>query len=451
MSLTFPAVTAETVARYEIPAPRYTSYPTVPVWGELDGAAYSRQLVVAGDIGRRQPLSLYVHLPFCEELCSYCGCNVIVARKKSIADSYLDHLLKEVELAARRLGPRRSFDQLHYGGGTPTFLSEAQLTRLFAGITKHFEPTADAEMAIEVDPVVTTMDQLELLRAQGFNRLSLGVQDLDPQVQRAVRRVQSAEETAEVVSTARRLGFRGINFDLIYGLPHQTNRSWSRTLETVLSMRPDRTAVYSFAYLPQQRTHQSRIDAAQVPTGAQKLELFALAYEAFARAGYRPIGLDHFAHPDDELSRAQAERRLSRNFQGYTARPAGDVVAFGASAISDVAGLYAQSARPLNRYYEAIDRGAFATERGIRATDDDRVRRAIISAILCNFFVDLAAYAGSFDREWRELEWLESEGLVTLAGRTVELTSLGRVFVRNVASVFDAYLTADSSGFSKTV
>lgn len=451
MTSVFPAVTRETVARYEIPAPRYTSYPTAPAWRELHPADYARRLVIAGAIGKREPLALYFHLPFCEELCSYCGCNVIVARGKAIADRYLDRLLAEVALAARRLGPRRRFDQLHYGGGTPTFLTVPQLRRLFAGIREHFEPTPDAELSIEVDPVVTTDEQLSLLREQGFDRISLGVQDLDPTVQRAVRREQSAEQTASIVATARRLGFRSVNFDLIYGLPHQTSESYRRTMEAVLAMRPDRAAVYSFAYLPELRTHQRRIDAAAVPTGERKLELFALAYDAFAGAGYRPIGMDHFALPGDDLARAQAERRLSRNFQGYTARRSSDVVAFGASAISDVAGLYAQSSRPTNRYFAALDRGAFATERGFFLSADDLRRRRVIADILCNFHVDLAPYGDAFDRERTALERLEAEGLVVLSGDTVELTSLGRVFVRNVAAVFDAYLEVRPVGYSKTV
>ncbi len=449
----FPVVDPALLERYEIAAPRYTSYPTVPEWSELSGDEYGRRLVAAGSgAARGEPLSLYVHLPFCEELCSYCGCNVVVARNRTVADSYLDRVLAEIALAADRLGSRRTFDQLHYGGGTPTFLSEEQLERLYAGIRKYFTPTMDAELAIEVDPVVTTRSQLALLRSQGFNRLSLGVQDLDPVVQAAVRRIQTVEQTQAVVDAARELGFTGINFDLIYGLPHQTKEGFARTMEQVLAMRPDRAAVYSFAYLPSQRTHQSRIEESAVPTGGRKLELFATAYDAFVHAGYRPIGMDHFAHPTDDLARAQAEKRLGRNFQGYTARRVGDVIAFGATAISDVAGVYAQNVRPLNKYYAAIDQGEFATERGIVTTADDRARRAIISSLMCNFFVDLGEHGRArYARAWEALERLEREGLVHLDGSTITLTSLGTIFVRNVASVFDAYLGRSERLFSKAV
>jgi oxygen-independent coproporphyrinogen-3 oxidase len=308
----------------------------------------------------------------------------------------------------------------------------------------------DAEVAVEVDPVVTTRGQLALLRSFGFNRISLGVQDLDPTVQKAIDRIQTEEETRGVLEYARSLGFAGINVDLIYGLPCQTQESWKRTLAQVVAMRPDRAAVYGFAYVPDQRTNQKRLPVAGIPRGAQKLDLFRTAWEAFTAAGYRPIGMDHFALPEDDLGKAQAKRTLTRNFQGYTVKAAGDVIAVGASAISDVSGIYAQNARGLPRYHAAVAEGKLATERGFRCNDDDRRRRAVINSIMCNSWVDLGRTQG-WERELLRLRALEAEGLVAVRGSEIELTPLGRIFVRNVACVFDAYLEHGARSFSRAV
>lgn len=443
------------MGRYDLPAPRYTSYPTVPYWTQDFGPAdYANRLTEAGRGGLAQPLSIYIHIPFCREMCTFCGCNVVIAKDARKADPYLEHVRAEMALAAKLLGERRQFAQLHYGGGTPTFLDEERLGCLWEGLREHFEPTADAELAIEVDPVVTSREQLALLASQGFNRLSLGVQDFDPTVQRAINRIQSVEQTHTIITDARALGFRGINVDLIYGLPHQQPESWQRTLDQILLMRPDRAAVYSFAYLPDLRGHQRKLAQDSIPFGVPKLALFAMAYDAFVGAGYRAIGMDHFALADDELALAQARRVLSRSFQGYTVRRADDVVAFGATGISDVAAAYAQSVRPLPRYYAAVDSGNFAIERGVRLTADDRRRRQVITQIMCNFWVDLGPEgATTFARELDALRSLEQEGLVRLSGTEIELTGLGRVFVRNVAMVFDAYLQKEQAKprFSATV
>ncbi len=447
----FPPVTEELVRRYDVPAPRYTSYPTAPEWSERIGPAdLATALQAAGAQGASAPLSLYVHIPFCKERCTFCGCNVVIARSQHTADRYIATLAREMDSVAQLLGERRTLSQLHYGGGTPTFLDEKQLTALWQSITRRFTVARDAEVAVEVDPVVTTRGQLALLRSFGFNRISLGVQDLDPKVQRAIDRIQTEEETRAVLEYARSLGFGGINVDLIYGLPYQTQESWSETLRKIIAMRPDRAAVYGFAYVPEQRTNQKRLPVAGIPRGAQKLDLFRTAWEAFTSAGYRPIGMDHFALPDDELSKAQERRTLTRNFQGYTVKAAGDVVAVGASAISDVNGLYAQNARGLPHYYAAIDEGGLATERGFRCSDDDRRRRAIINSIMCNFWVDLGSTHG-WDRELARLRQLETEGLVSVRGSEIELTALGRIFVRNVACVFDAYLEHAGRLFSRAV
>lgn len=447
----FPRPSEELVRRYEVAGPRYTSYPTAPEWkNDFGPEAYAAQLDAAGRRDPAEPLSMYVHLPFCREMCSYCGCNVVVTRDPAKADRYLDHVAMEMGLVADRLGPRRGLAQIHWGGGTPTFLSEAQIERLWGEITSRFRVRPDAEVAIEIDPVVTTPAQLDLLRRLGFNRLSMGVQDFDPRVQQAVNRIQPADQTRALLEHARELGFSGVNFDLIYGLPHQTPEGWGRTLETILQMRPDRMAVYSFAYLPELRPHQKRIDRSWLPAGNQKLALFLQAYETFAAAGYRPIGMDHFALPSDELARAQERRALGRNFQGYTVSAASDVVAFGITGIADVQGAFAQNVHPLSRYYEAVASGSLATERGIRLTDDDKRRRAVITSLMCNFWVDLGD-DGYFSAERERLRPFEEDGLLRVEGSQVEVTPLGRFFVRNVAMVFDAYLAEGHRTFSRTV
>ncbi|GMV41709.1 MAG: oxygen-independent coproporphyrinogen III oxidase [Myxococcales bacterium] len=451
-----PELTDDLIRRLDVPGPRYTSYPTAPEWSpDLTGEQYLAKIGEAGRVAPDEPLSLYIHIPFCRELCTYCGCNVVISKDDSRADPYIEAVAKEMELVAAHLGPRRRLSQLHWGGGTPTFLNERQLGYLWSRIRSLFEPQPDAEVAIEVDPAITTRGQLDLLRSLGFNRLSMGVQDFDPDVQAAVNRIQSVEETRDLLVHARSLGFTGINFDLIYGLPRQTPASWQRTLELVTELHPDRMAVYSFAFIPDLRHHQRKIDADEVPKGTDKLNLFRQTYKTFTEAGYRAIGMDHFAVPEDELSRAQRERRLGRNFQGYTVKSAMDVVAFGVTGISDVQGCYAQNVRPLKLYYDAIAAGQPATERGILLTEEDRVRRALITQLMCNFWLDLADFGGvgRFEPEMERLRHLESEGLVVLDGSQVDVTPLGRLFVRVVAMTFDTFLRrrTGTPGFSRTV
>lgn len=437
------------IARYDRPGPRYTSYPTVPAWTTDFGPDdLARKLDEAGAAGDDLPLSLYVHLPFCREMCTYCGCNVVISMNGARHAEYVEAVRREIDLVAERLRGRRQLLQLHYGGGTPTTLDESLLVRLWEKIVERFELRRDAEVAVEVDPVVTSREKLALLRGMGFNRLSLGVQDFTPEVQRAVNRLQTVEETEALVRYARALGYRGINFDLIYGLPNQRLETFARTIEEVVRIRPDRVAIFSYAHVPHLRPHQRKIDEAALPRGEAKWRLFAHARARLIEAGYVPIGMDHFALADDELAVAQRERRLCRNFQGYTARPAPDIVAVGATAIADVRGAYAQNVRPLGRYFEAIRAGRFATEKGAWLTADDLLRRDAIHAILCNFHLDLAALgarhgvdaaailAPALDR----LAPMERDGLVVRGRTTLEVTDLGRTFVRNVAMAFDAYL-----------
>ncbi|QSQ24136.1 oxygen-independent coproporphyrinogen III oxidase [Pyxidicoccus parkwayensis] len=452
--LDVPTPSEELLSRYNVAGPRYTSYPTAPEWRPDFGAeALSERLAFAGSRDSTEPLSLYVHLPFCKSLCWYCGCNVVISKDAGAADQYLDHLVMEMDLVAQRLGARRSVSQIHWGGGTPTFLTESQLERLWTELTRRFTPLPDAEVAIEVHPALTTPGQLSLLRRLGFNRVSMGLQDFDPLVQQTTNRIQTPEQTRALLEHARALGFTGVNFDLIYGLPHQNAERWARTLETVLSLRPDRLAVYSFAYMPEVLKHQKRMPADALPAARTKLELFRATYAAFVAAGYRPIGMDHFAVPEDELARAQAERRLGRNFQGYTVKAASDVVALGSTGISDVGGAYAQNVRPLPYYYARVVEGRLATERGIALTEDDKRRRAVITQLMCNFWTDLGEEgARDFAPELERLRAFEDDGLVVRTGTQLELTALGRLFVRNVAMVFDAYLSrAERPRFSRTV
>lgn len=440
--------------RYDVPGPRYTSYPTAPEWRyDLDAQDFAERLEAAGTAGEQAPLSLYVHLPFCRSLCWYCGCNVVISKDQSAADRYIDHLCCELDLVAERIGSRRTLTQVHWGGGTPTFLSEAQIVRLWSEITRRFKPLPDAEVAIEVHPAVTTPEQLTLLRQLGFNRVSMGLQDFNRRVQEVTNRLQTPEQTRALLEHARELGFTGVNFDLIYGLPFQEPEGWAKTLEQVLEMRPDRLAVYSFAFMPEVLKQQRRMPAEAIPTGRAKLELFRAAYSAFVRAGYRPIGMDHFAVPEDELARAQEQRKLGRNFQGYTVNWDTDVVALGSTGISDVAGGYFQNVRALPRYAANVKHGRFATERGIRLSTDDTLRRSVITQLMCNFWVELGETgARYFEPELERLRAFEDDGLLVRTGTQLELTPLGRLFVRNVAMVFDAYLArAQRPRFSRTI
>ena len=440
-------VTAELLARYDRPGPRYTSYPTAIEFHEgVTAADYAARLADADALGVA-PLSLYMHLPFCEERCLFCGCHVIVTRHREVAAPYLDLLRRETELLAERLPNRRDFAQLHLGGGTPTYYTPEQLSGLLRHTLEHFRPLPGAELALEADPRVTTAEHIDALADLGFNRISFGVQDLTPVVQEAINRVQSLEQTARLVEHVRRRGFRGINVDLIYGLPLQTPETFERTIDAVVGLGVDRAAVYSFAFVPWVRGHQKKIEQHQLPAPELKLSLFAIARERFLEAGYEPIGMDHFARPDDELARAKREHRLRRNFQGYAVIPGDDVLGLGISAIGDVRGAYVQNEKKLSTYEDRVTANALPVARGVVRTPDDEVRREVIHDLMCNFSVDTAAIERRFKLEFADyfrtdLELLaehESEGLVRLTPGRIEATPIGELFVRNLAMCFDRY------------
>jgi oxygen-independent coproporphyrinogen III oxidase len=439
----------ETVKRFDRPGPRYTSYPTAVEFSEAVGEATYREHLAAANAIWDAPLSLYAHLPFCEHRCLFCGCHVVITPHMPVAEKYLEYLKLEIDRLAEHLPDRRSVVQMHWGGGTPTYYSPAQLRDLFGRVTRHFEFVPGAEIALEVDPRVTSRAHLETLAELGFNRLSMGVQDLTPEVQAAITRNQTYDQTAALVGQARELGFNeGINIDLIYGLPLQEPRSFARNLDQVIELRPDRVAVYSFAYVPWIRGHQKKLDPETLPSAEVKLELYMMAMERFMDAGYQPIGMDHFALPDDELAVAANEGRLYRNFMGYTVMPASDMVGVGISGIGEVQHGFFQNEKKLSTYYEALDAGRLPVARGYVLDKDDRIRQYVIQQIMCNFRVrkeDVRERFGiDFDsymaRSLARLDEVRAAGFVELDEDGLRVTPAGRVFVRNVCMAFDRYL-----------
>jgi oxygen-independent coproporphyrinogen-3 oxidase len=458
---TEPKLSEAMLRRLDTPGPRYTSYPTADRFhtGFVDGD-YERALAQAGSTGDK-PLSVYVHIPFCESLCYYCACNKVVTRHHDRARRYLDTLVHEISLHVERLGARRAMSQLHFGGGTPTYLSDDELRRLVDALNQAFERTGDIEASIEVDPRTVTPARLQALVSLGFNRISFGVQDFDAQVQQAVHRIQPEAQVRQLMVAAREQGYQSINVDLIYGLPRQTGESFARTVDQVVDLRPDRIALYAYAHLPQRFKPQRRIHEADLPLPQARVTMLATAIDRFTAQGYDYIGMDHFALRDDALAVAKREGRLHRNFQGYTTRPDCDLLGLGVSSIARVGPTYGQNAKTLDEYYSAIDAGRFATQRGYALTADDTLRRDVIMALMCQGRVEFAAieaahaidFAGTFAAELDELRGLVDMDWVRLEPGAVQVTALGWYFVRSVASVFDAHLRRDQSrrGYSRMV
>jgi oxygen-independent coproporphyrinogen-3 oxidase len=436
----------EILLRHCAPGPRYTSYPPATAFGPGFGVQdLVQHLQIAGLEDR--PLSLYVHIPFCRKRCAFCGCNVIATRKTQAALTYLEALEAEIGLVAKALGSRRRVDRVHLGGGTPTYLEEPELRRLWAALSRHFDIDRNGELAIEVDPRATTEGQLELLRGLGFSRLSFGVQDLDPEVQLQIGRIQPLDLVRRQLDLASSLGYSSLNFDLLYGLPGQSPESLAATLDAVLKMRPDRIAIYGFAYMPERFAHQRAIVPANVPGARERVELQLLAYEKLVAGGYRPVGFDHFALPGDELCRALDEKRLRRTFMGYTAWPASDLVGLGISSIGEVQGAFSQNVHKLSRYLESISEGVLPVERGYRKDAEDELRGEIIERLLCLMEADLEEVAQrhgrtaeAFSTELADLRRLQAEGLAEIRGAVVRITEPGRFVARNIAKVFDHHL-----------
>ncbi|MBD0679849.1 oxygen-independent coproporphyrinogen III oxidase [Pseudomonas sp. PSB11] len=437
------------IRRYDLAGPRYTSYPTavqfhsqISPFDLLHALRDSRKAV--------RPLSLYVHVPFCANICYYCACNKVITKDRGRALPYLQRLEQEIQLIACHLDPAQKVEQLHFGGGTPTFLSHDELRQLMAHLRKHFNLLDDdsGDYGIEIDPREADWSTMGLLRELGFNRVSIGLQDLDPAVQRAVNRLQSLEETRAVIDAARTLQFRSINIDLIYGLPKQTPENFARTVDEVINLQPDRLSVFNYAHLPERFMPQRRINSNELPTPAQKLEMLQRTIEQLTTAGYRYIGMDHFALADDELAIAQEESTLQRNFQGYTTHGHCDLIGLGVSAISQIGDLYCQNNSDLNQYQNALASAQLATSRGLLCNADDRVRRAVIQQLICNLSLELVQierafnidFQGYFGELWPQLQGMAKDGLIELDSERITVLPAGRLLVRSVCMVFDAYL-----------
>ena len=454
----------ELLQRYDVAGPRYTSYPTADRFVEAFGEADYIQALARrreGPGASVAPLSLYVHIPFCESLCYYCACNKIITKHHERATEYLHYLEREVDLNIAHLGHGQIVSQLHLGGGTPTFLSDADLAQLMAMLRRNFQFAPGGEYSVEIDPRTVTRERLAALAALGFNRLSFGVQDFEPAVQKAVHRIQPAEQVFDLVAASRELGFESVNVDLIYGLPMQTPETFERTLAQITQLRPDRIALYAYAHLPERFKPQRRIHAHDLPPAGSKLVMLSSAMRVLMAAGYVYVGMDHFALPTDALAVAKRQGRLHRNFQGYSTQPDCDLIALGVSSIGRVGPTFSQNVKTLAEYYDLLNLGRLPVVRGMALTRDDLVRRTVIMALMCqgsvlfesvelSHLVDFKSY---FAPEMQALAAMQAQGLLSLDDSGIHVSELGWFFVRGVAMVFDKYLQADKNRarFSKII
>jgi oxygen-independent coproporphyrinogen-3 oxidase len=449
------------LGKYNRPGPRYTSYPTAPVWQDDFGPDDLEQYCATAEAAHT-PVSLYMHLPFCESLCLFCACNVVITKDHSVAPPYIETLEREIEHVSRFVSRERPVVQFHWGGGTPTYLTPEQMGQLFRFTAERFTFAPDAEIGVEIDPRVTSRAHLETLRQLGFNRLSMGIQDFHPEVQESIHRIQPYEMTRDLIEAARALGFDSINVDLIYGLPLQTAERFAHTVEQVITLSPDRVAMFSYAHVPWLRKQQGAL-ATRLPEGMEKFRIFRSGLERFLGAGYLYIGMDHFAGPNDELAVAQRERTLHRNFQGYTTKAGADLYGMGVSSISGIGACYAQNERGVDRYRERVEQRGIATMRGYRLNEEDLLRRAVISRILCHGVLHKSEIEREFHIEFEDkfptemvrLDSFTADGLLVMDGDLIRATLLGRIFIRNIAMVFDSYLEAQKPEsrqlFSKTL
>ena len=449
------------IRKYDQSGPRYTSYPTAVQFGEAFGEAEYRDVAQASNNGGN-PLSLYFHIPFCDTVCFYCACNKIATKDRSRAGDYLQRVTSELVMQGELFDSSRPVEQLHWGGGTPTFLSGGQMRGLMQATGEAFQLLDDdrGEYSIEIDPREADADTVKLLREIGFNRMSLGVQDYDPDVQRAVNRPQSRQITENVLQAARDEGFRSISVDLIYGLPLQSGASFRTTLEAILEAQPDRLSIFNYAHQPELFKPQRRIDAAQLPKASVKLDILQMTAELLEQAGYLFIGMDHFARPDDELAVAQREGTLYRNFQGYSTHSHCDLIGIGVTSIGMVGSSYSQNVRTLDDYYESIDSGRLPVYRGLQLNRDDLIRRDVITRLICHFRLDFSTlsrrweidFSDYFASELRQLEQMQADGLLTIAADGISVAPKGRFLIRNICMVFDAYLKPQGEQrFSKVI
>ncbi len=455
---------ADLIRRYDQSGPRYTSYPTVAQFhGNITEADYQRWAKHSNEDPIPRSLSLYFHIPFCDTVCFYCACTKVVTKNHTRAIEYLQHLYKEIALQARLFDRDRSVEQLHWGGGTPTFLENDQILDLMAVTSRYFSLRDDdmGEYSIEIDPRSVDAEKLSILRECGFNRISLGVQDFNPDIQRAVNRLQSSEITQSAIESARGLGFKSVNIDLMYGLPLQTIDTFTETLKQTIAMSPDRIAVYNYAHLPERFKPQRRIAESDLPSPDEKLDILQLTINLLTSAGYVYIGMDHFAKPEDELTIAQQNGTLQRNFQGYSTRGDCDIIGMGMSAIGRVCDNYNQNVRDLDKYYALLDEGRLPLERGIELEPDDLLRREIIMQLMCNFRLDIRAleskwrfsFSSHFSSELEDLKHMQADGLLMINSEMLHVLPAGRLLVRNICMVFDAYLrnSGGKTRFSRVI
>ncbi len=452
----------ELILKYDKPGPRYTSYPTAPHFHEnFQRQEYIEEIQRTNSIHQPPPISLYIHLPFCQSVCYFCGCNVHFTKDRSLGTRYVERLLAEMKALSPMLHPQRQVIQIHWGGGTPTFISASVLERLFNGIQEYFNIADNAEIGVEIDPREVQPEHFDLFAQCGFNRISMGIQDFDPKVQEAVHRIQPEKLTRSVIRRCRELGLESINIDLMYGLPHQTAESFQRTVDRIIDMDPDRIAVFNFAYLPQMIKHQRALPKEALPVPMEKLAILEMVVRRFQEAGYLFIGMDHFSRPDDELNRALEKRTLYRNFQGYTTQAGCDLYGIGVTSIGQVGRCYVQNLKKTAAYEAAIDQHGLAVFRGVQLTDDDLLRRDVITRLMCHFVLykkeieDLHGihFDKTFAGAMEGLRPMEEDGLVSLYSDRIEVQPLGRLLVRNIAMHFDAYLgrSAGKARFSRTV
>jgi len=451
------------IKRYDKAGPRYTSYPTAVQFHEGFAEAQYRQCAESSNQQNASgPLSLYFHIPFCDTVCFYCGCNKVVTKDRSKADVYLQHIYKELELQSVLFNQDRKVDQLHWGGGTPTFISHEQMKELMQKTRRFFNLHDDdsGEYSIEIDPREASAETINVLRDIGFNRLSLGVQDFDPDVQKAVNRIQSEQETFAVIDAARATGFKSISLDLIYGLPKQSVESFSQTLDKILAVNPDRLSVFNYAHLPEMFKPQRRINIDELPSATEKLDILQYIIQRLTDAGYIYIGMDHFARPDDELAVAQREGSLYRNFQGYSTHADCDLVALGITGLGQVANSYSQNVKTLDEYYALIDEGHIPVYRGVELTAEDVLRRHVITRLMCDFALDWRELEKKFNLEYQEyfsveleaLSKMQVDGLLTLDDHSLVVLPAGRLLIRNICMVFDKYLRGNQEQrFSKVI